>query len=481
MELLLLPLLTGILICLWKNPIYKYLALGSAAVCLAITAGMIPQIMSGETIININLKWFSTIKFAMQMDGLSLMLCLLSQIVILGLFLFYFNQDHKNNNILWGLALLMQVGLNGVFMARDAMMFYIFWEVTLIPIYFIVLKWGEGENIAYVSNRFFIFTFIGSLFMLASILYLASKSSYSFLYTDLVAVSLTEKESIWVALGLLLGFGVKIPIFPLHTWQASTYTQAPNFGSILLSAIMLKMGLYGLLKWLLPLVPESFFVLQPYFLVLCSVGVLYGAYLAFTHTDLKKIIAYSSLSHVNMIALAIFTQSSIAAKGAGLQMFAHGINIMALFWIVQIIEHSAQTRNIFALGGIATQAKKLAVVFMVVMLASIAVPLTNGFPGEFLMLKGIFDKNAIIAVLVGLSVIFSAVYMLRAYQHTMFGTASGGIYLFQDVKIIQMLAFAICIVLILWAGIQPQALLDIFEKTVIQILNTVEETRGIVS
>lgn len=291
-----------------------------------------------------DLPWISdNIRFTLGFDGLTGMLLLLTNlmvpvIVMAGI------RDDENRVKLTALTLFMQGALNGVFMAQDGLMFYIFWELALIPIYFITLTMS-GVNAFKITLRFFLYTFIGSLAMLASLLYLfLHTADYSFSFEALRAVELSHIESIWVGAGILLAFAVKIPLLPFHSWQADTYTHSPAAGSMLLSGIMLKMGLYGLLRWYLPLAPESIEFFQPWIIGLSVAGVLYGALIAIRQKDMKRLIAFSSLSHVALIAAGIFTLTAEGLEGGVLQMFVHGVNVIGLFLVVELIEKSTGTQ-----------------------------------------------------------------------------------------------------------------------------------------
>ena len=327
--------------------------------------------------------------------------------------------------------------------------------------------------------KFFIYTFIGSLAMLASLIYLYLKTkNHSFAYEELLAVQLNHIESIWVGAGFLFAFAVKIPIFPFHSWQANTYTYAPAQGSMLLSGIMLKMGLYGLLRWYMPIAAESISFYQPIIVTLSVIGIIYGAVIAIKQNDLKRLIAFSSLSHVGLIAAGFFTLTEIGIQGGILQMFVHGINVVALFYIVEIIETHAGSRELSGLGGLAKFNRLFAAIYLIVVLGTAAVPFTNGFPGEFMLLKGVFDYNTISGVFAGLTIILCAVYMLRMYQFSMLGESKTS---FKEIGIKQLWPLLILVAIILVIGISPMLILDKVNPSVQKIMLEISNSKGVLS
>ena len=423
-----------------------------------------------------DMPWFSNgIHFTLGIDGITGLLLLLTNllapIIILSI------QSDKQKSLL-PLILFMQAALNGVFMAKDGLMFYVFWELALIPIYFICLLYSSKD--AYKTTiKFFIYTFIGSLAMLASLIYLYLKTeNHSFAYDELLSVQLNHVESIWVGAGFLFAFAVKIPIFPFHSWQANTYTFAPAQGSMLLSGIMLKMGLYGLIRWYMPIAAESISFYQPIIVLLSVIGVLYGAIIAIRQNDLKRLIAFSSLSHVGLIAAGFFTMTEIGLQGGILQMFVHGINVVALFYVVELIEKHAGSRELSSLGGIAKYNRLFAAVYLIIVLGTTAVPFTNGFPGEFMLLKGVFDYNTVTGVFAAITIILCAVYMLRMYQFSMLGESKGE---FKSIGLAQLWPLIILVALIVIIGISPMLVLDKINPAVQKIMLEISNSKGVLS
>lgn len=423
-----------------------------------------------------DMPWFSSgIHFTLGIDGFTGLMLLLTNILAP---IIIFSIQRENQRSLLPLILFMQAALNGVFMAKDGLMFYIFWELALIPIYFICLLYSSKDAFK-TTIKFFIYTFIGSLAMLASLIYLYLKTeNHSFAYDELLAVQLNHVESIWVGAGFLFAFAVKIPIFPFHSWQANTYTYAPAQGSMLLSGIMLKMGLYGLLRWYMPIAAESISFYQPIIVTLSVIGIIYGAIIAIKQNDLKRLIAFSSLSHVGLIAAGFFTLTEIGIQGGILQMFVHGVNVVALFYIVEIIENHAGSRELSKLGGLAKYNRLFAAIYLIVVLGTAAVPFTNGFPGEFMLLKGVFDYHAISGVFAGLTIILCAVYMLRMYQFSMLGESQTS---FKEIGIKQLWPLIILVVIILVIGISPMLILDKVNPAVQKIMLEISNSKGVLS
>lgn len=423
-----------------------------------------------------DMPWFSSgIHFTLGIDGFTGLMLLLTNILAP---IIIFSIQRENQRSLLPLILFMQAALNGVFMAKDGLMFYIFWELALIPIYFICLLYSSKDAFK-TTIKFFIYTFIGSLAMLASLIYLYLKTeNHSFAYDELLAVQLNHVESIWVGAGFLFAFAVKIPIFPFHSWQANTYTYAPAQGSMLLSGIMLKMGLYGLLRWYMPIAAESISFYQPIIVTLSVIGIIYGAIIAIKQNDLKRLIAFSSLSHVGLIAAGFFTLTEIGIQGGILQMFVHGVNVVALFYIVEIIENHAGSRELSKLGGLAKYNRLFAAIYLIVVLGTAAVPFTNGFPGEFMLLKGVFDYHAISGLFAGLTIILCAVYMLRMYQFSMLGESQTS---FKEIGIKQLWPLIILVLIILVIGISPMLILDKVNPAVQKIMLEISNSKGVLS
>jgi len=415
------------------------------------------------------------ISFRIGMDGISLLMVLLTNLLAPLIVLSSGVRDIAPASRYYGLVLLMISALNGVFMALDGLLFYVFYELALIPIYFICAIWG-GESRIKVTLKFFIYTFTGSLFMLVALLYvyLQTPGAHSFRWEDLVAVQLTPAAAWWVLLGFFLAFAVKMPVFPFHTWQPDTYTVAPTGGTMLLAGIMLKMGVYGVIRWMVPLAPEALHQWTPVFITLSVIGIIYAAIIAMKQSDFKRLVAYSSISHVGLIAAGVFVWNKTGMQGSLIQMFNHGINVVGLFFVIDLIERRMGTRTLAEMGGIAKSAPKLATLFMIIMLGAVAVPLTNGFPGEFLLLNGVWNYNNWMGIAAGLTIIFGAVYMLRAYGLAMFGQPTPHTADFKDVDTQEWVVLGIIAGLVIVLGFFPQTILQLTDGSVNRILGAVQ-------
>lgn len=413
------------------------------------------------------------IHFKAGIDGISMLLVLLTNGLIPLIILSSFKHSYKNPGTFYGLVLFMQSALLLVFTALDAFLFYLGWEAALIPIYFICGIWG-GENRIRVNIKFFIYTFFGSLFMLLGIIYMYYHTAdRSFDIHSFYQVALTPSAQVWVFIAFFLAFAVKMPLFPFHTWQPDTYTEAPTTGTMLLAGIMLKMGTYGAIRWLIPVAPLGFIKIGPYILALAIVGIIYASIIAFTQKDIKRLIAYSSIAHVGLIAAGIFVWNNRSLQGAMVQMLNHGINVVGLFFIVDIISRRLNTRDSSKMGGIAASAPHLALAFGIVVLGTIALPLTNGFIGEFLLLFGLYNYNIWAAIIAGLTIILGAVYMMRMYQQVMLGPANDLTMSFKDLDGIETTVLTIICILIIFIGVYPHPILHISEAAVKSLADSV--------
>jgi len=423
----------------------------------------------------VDLPWIASqgIRFTLGIDGISMLLVLLTNILVPLIVLASTKHEYDNPNAFYALLFFMQAGLLVVFTALDAFLFYVGWEAALIPIYFICALWG-GANRIQVNLKFFVYTIFGSLLMLIAIIFLHLQTpGKTFAIEDFYALNLDTQTQGWVFLAFFIAFAIKMPIFPFHTWQPDTYTEAPTAGTMLLSGIMLKMGIYGVIRWLIPIAPLGFNQWGPIALALSIIGVVYAAIIAFTQKDVKRLVAYSSISHVGLIAAGIFVWNVQGLQGAMIQMLNHGINVVGMFFVLDIIIRRLGTREMSAMGGIAKSAPQLAITFLIVLLGSVALPLTNGFIGEFLLLMGLYQYNVWAAVIAGLTIIFGAVYMLRAYQHIMLGESNKATAAFADLDFTEkMVLYTICGLIIL-IGVFPQPILNLTEPAVNSLLQVV--------
>ena len=476
--LILVPLIAAVLLLIARPAGVRNLALAVGVVNLAISIfACLSTSGDGSAAHQFSIPWVAEagLYFSIGMDGISLLMILLTNLLAPLIILSSQARTLDNEPRYYGLVLLMLSALNGVFLATDGMLFYIFYELALIPIYFICAIWG-GENLIRVTMKFFIYTFVGSLFMLVALLYLYMKTpgTHSFAWVDLVNVTLTNSEAWWVMIGFFLAFAVKMPVFPFHTWQPDTYVTAPTGGTMLLSGIMLKMGVYGAVRWMMPLAPEAWHDLTPIFMVLAVTGIVYASIIAVKQTDMKRLIAYSSIAHVGLIAAGVFTWSKMGVQGSMIQMLNHGINVVGLFFVVDLIERRLDTRTLRDMGGIAKVAPRLAVLFMIIMLGAIAVPLTNGFPGEFMLLNSVWQYNQWMGAVAGLTIILGAVYMMRAYGMAMFGETNAHTARFQDLDTRETLVLGTIAALVLVLGFFPNLVLNLTNGSVDRILSAVQ-------
>ncbi|WP_288374991.1 NADH-quinone oxidoreductase subunit M [Chryseobacterium culicis] len=483
LTLLLLPLVGSGLVFAWKNSSSKYLALGIALVQMLLTFYMLSDFNFGPTVdsklqYEITYPWSQFIKSSLHfgVDGMSMLLLILTNILAPIIILSSFNENVNYRNTFYGLILLMQFGLVGVFTSLDGLLFYIFWEVTLIPIWFIAGLWGQENKRFEFTTKFFVYTFVGSLFMLAGLIYVYNHSA-SFALTDLYNAQLNEVQQTVVFWFIFFAFAVKLPVFPFHTWQPDTYTYSPTQGSMLLSGIMLKMAVYGVMRYLLPITPLPIAGISGQIvIILAIVGIVHGALIAIIQTDMKRIIAYSSFSHVGLMVAGIFASAVVTlrgtfnvegAEGALVQTFAHGINVVGLFYCCDILYKRFKSRDIRQMGGLAKVAPKFAVLFLIIILGSMGVPLTNGFIGEFILLKSVYDFNGTAAVIAGLTVILCAVYLLRFYGKAMFGEGDAAVLsTAKDLSGVEFSVLASLAVFVILLGIFPQPVIDMVSSSV---------------
>ena len=479
--LLFFPLVIGILLFFLKGENVKKIALGASFVQLVLGVTAFVQFDKKQVVAQYvtNIPWIKGmgINFHIGMDGISLILVLLTTLLMPFIILVANRNTYKNPSTLYALMMLMQFGLIGVFTSQDAFLFYIFWEIALLPIYFIALLWGGADRIR-ITFKFFIYTLAGSLLMLAALiyLYLQTPLPHNFSLQALYDLQLTEGPQNWVFWRLFFAFAIKMPIFPFHSWLADTYTDAPTPGTMLLSGVMSKMGVYGALKILLPIVPMGVNDNAHIAITLAVIGVIYASLLAMFQKDYKRLIAYSSAAHVGLIAAGVFSMTYNGISGAVVQMFAHGISAVGLFYVVDILVDRTNTRQLKELGGIRTVAPVYATSFMIIMMASIALPLTSGFIGEFLLLVGVFEYNGWLAGFAGLSTILGAVYMLKSYQVSILGDKSSVSDNFFDLVWQEKVILFPLIVLIFVMGVYPKPLLEVITPAVKNLFTIMEVT-----
>lgn len=468
--LILIPLVAGI-ISMFAKGAAKGIAL-TAAIATTVTTVLLLMAMNavatgGYT--EWSIPWIPTLgaNISLMADGMAGMLCLLTGIVMTVVFITNWNKDVENPGSFYGLMLLSQAGITGVFLASDALLFYFFWELALIPVYFLCSQWGGEKRIA-VTFKFFIYTFLGSLMLLAGLIYLSLQNpggdSFAWENIKRAGASLPVDQQQWLFWLIFIAFAIKMPIFPFHTWQPDTYEQSPTPVTIVLSALMVKMGVFGVLRWLLPVVPEGVAFWSDTVMTLSVIGIVYASLLAIVQTDLKRLVAYSSIAHMGLMSAAAFANNGVATHGLMVQMFNHGINIAGMWVIVSMIEQRWGTRNMKELGGMAITAPLMTITLVIISLANIALPLTNGFIGEFMLFNGLFSGTSqysmTFMVIAGLGIILGAIYTLNMVQRTAYGEAvalkQGG-----DLTKNEYIGLAIIIALIIVLGVYPKPLLDL--------------------
>jgi len=350
------------------------------------------------------------------------------------------------------------------------LLFYFFWELALIPVYFLCSIWGGNKRIA-VTFKFFIYTFIGSLLMLAGILFLYFHSAdHSFAIKSFYHIALPAKQENLIFWLFFIAFAIKMPIFPFHTWQPDAYEQSPTATTMIMSGIMVKMGIFAVVRWLIPIFPNASVHFADVVIILSIIGMIYASLIAIRQDDLKRLIAYSSIAHIGLMSAALFSQTSVGWEGVMIQMFNHGINVIGLWIVADVIEQKLGTRKFSELGGLAQKAPVMAILLVVMALANIALPLTNAFIGEFLMFNGLFRYNIWMAVIAGISVILAAVYTLNMVQKVLYGNQSAATENATEISGNVQWVLALLAIVIIVLGVYPQPLIDLTSDTVKAVL-----------
>lgn len=474
--LIFFPLAAAFLIFILKSKHSHIIALGAALLELAISIVALVVFKKGHlSELQANYYWVESIglNFYVAMDGISMLLVLLTTVLVPFIILSSFGRTISKPSTFYGLILTMQMALVGVFVAQDGLLFYLFWEVALIPIYFICLIWG-GENRGKITFKFFVYTLAGSLFMLIALiyLYLHTPGTHSFDIDALYAAgrSLSHHNQAVTFWFIFLAFAVKMPVFPFHTWQPDTYSNAPTQGTMLLSGIMLKMGIYGVIRWLIPVVPVGVINWGTTALIISVIGIIYASCIAIVQKDFKRLIAYSSIAHVGLISAGLFTTSVIGFQGAMIQMISHGIVVVGMFFIIDIIQNRIKTTTLSELGGIRNVAPSLTTTFVIILLGSVALPLTSGFIGEFLLINSIFQFNTWLGAVSGVTIILGAVYMLCTFQKSMSGDTNALTASFTDLTWNEKAVLYPIALLIILIGVYPAPILSISEPAVTKLL-----------
>jgi len=423
------------------------------------------------------------ITYALGVDGISLWLVLLTTLLTPVVFLSSWNTIHKHPKEYVISFLIMEAAMIGVFIATDVVLFYVFFELTLLPMYLVIGVWG-GANRIYAAIKFFLFTIAGSLLMLLGIIYIGFRhfhdsGVWSFAIADFYGMHFPMRVETLLFFAFSLAFAIKVPLFPLHTWLPDAHVEAPTGGSIILAGVMLKMGTYGFIRFVLPFFPNATVKYAPLLIALSVIGVIYGALVAWVQPDMKKLVAYSSVSHLGFCVLGIFALQQSAIEGSILQMVNHGISTGALFLLVGVIYERRHTRKLSDYGGLAATMPIYAVFFVIAVLSSVGLPGLNGFVGEFLILSGAFKTSPAAATIAATGVILAAIYLLWLVQRVFFGPITNDEN--RNVKEIawnEIAAMVPLVVMMVWIGVHPNTFIRKMTPSVEQLLQTVQQRQA---
>lgn len=437
----------------------------------AMTEGMLPGFFLWE-----DLPWIERlgIRYLLGMDGISYLLVLLTAFLTLVAILVSWRSIKERISFFLFTLLLMECGIVGVFLSLDLVLFYFFWELMLVPMFLLIGIWGHGRRI-YSAVKFFLYTLAGSLLMLLAIiaLYFAhgtQTGTYTFGFPELLHTEMTPTLAGWLFAAFLLAFAIKVPLFPLHTWLPDAHTDAPTAGSVLLAGLLLKTGAYGIIRFAIPLFPQAAEMFKPALYAVAVIGIIYGSWIAYAQTDMKRLVAYSSVGHMGFVALGITAWSPVALSGAVLQMVNHGITTGALFALVGMLDERAHTRDISAFGGLWGKIPLFSFFFLLFSMASAGLPGLNNFAGEFLILAGTFRVNPLPALLALIGIILPLVYTVRLVQELLFGPER----MPEAVDELSLREGAVLVVLsliVIYLGTHPAPLLDLL-KVPVEVLMT---------
>ena len=472
--ILFFPFVAGLVLLIMKPAKAFIWSFAASLIELVATGFVLSEMAGSDTSQSYLHEWIPEvgISFSLLADGISGILIGLCALLVPFIVATTVKTEKANNAQYQGLILTMQTALMGAFLAKDAFLFYFFFEASLLPIYFLASLYG-GENRQAISFKFFVYTLFGSLFLLIGLIYVYLRTPGQIHSADMdvlyqTAHGLTAQHQGYLFIAFFIAFAIKMPIFPFHTWQPDTYTTSPTQGTMLLSGIMLKMGTYGVIRLVLPMFPLGMATWGYTAMILSIIGVIYGSIIAIQQKDAKRLLAYSSFAHVGLISAGMFTQSIEGIQGALYQMLSHGINVVGLFFVIDLIERRTKSRELAQLGGITQASYTLSVCFVILSLGSVALPLTNGFIGEFLLLKSVFDHQMTLGIIAGITIILGAVYTLRLIQKSMFGNVSRITKEFEDLSSAEKWVLIPLCALVILGGIFPNVVLNFSEASVVQ-------------
>ncbi len=480
-----LPFLAGILCFIsGSEKGAKYTAIGFSLLILGVSLATLFFTNDGKYLNynNVNYIWLKYLgaNYYIGLDGTGRILTLLTAIGFPMVLIATMKSSFKNAKSFYGLLMLTQAGLMGVFLALDALTFYFFWELALIPVYFLSSIWG-GEKRIQATFKFFVYTFAGSLLMLIGIIYVylhtegrtfedGTVALHSFSLHAFCNAQLSAAEQTWLFALFMIAFAIKMPIFPFHTWQPDAYDQSPTPVTMILSGIMVKMGLFGVIRWLIPMFPSATIHHKNFIILLSIIGVVYASCIAMMQDNIKKLIAYSSIAHIGLMSASIFAMNQLSIQGVMLQMFNHGINIIGMWIVVEIIERKTGIKKISQLSGLATSAPTLTILLVIISFANIALPLTNAFTGEFLMFSGLYNYSKWYAAIAGLGIILSAVYTLNMIQKVFYGSVNENTAEVKDISLNEKLVLVVVVGIIFFIGVYPQPLIELTKESVANLL-----------
>jgi NADH-quinone oxidoreductase subunit M len=418
------------------------------------------------------------VSYYLGVDGISLFIIIMATLMtLIGMMSMSITENIKNMIIT---LLFLEMTMVGVFVALDAIIFYLFWELSLVPMLYIIGAWG-GPLRVYASVKFFLYTFAGSLIMLIGMLFLAYTyhsltGVWSFAITDWYALVLPVNYQLWLFGAFFFGFAIKVPMFPFHTWLPYAHGQAPTIGSVILAAVLLKMGTYGFVRFSLPMFPDASVLMITPIAVISIIMIIYTAMVAYAQKDMKQVIAYSSVSHMGIIMLGIFAMNAEGIGGSVFQMLSHGIVSGALFMLVGVIYDRRHTKLMSEFGGLASVMPKYAVIFGIMLMAAVGLPLTIGFVGEFLVLLGFYEVSPIMTILAGTSIIIGAIYMLTVYKKSFFGPVTNEANkTLKDLDAKETWSLIPLVLIVVWLGVYPKPVLEPIDNSVKAMLTFMNE------